>query len=121
VKIVVTAAGTDLEAPTSPLFGRCPVYLFVDTETESFEALENPEMDALRGAGFQAPKFVAERGARAVVTGKVGPNAFKALQTAGLPVYLFEGGTVREAVEAYTLGKLQRADAANVPTHTGEN
>lgn len=119
MRIVVTANGTDLDAPTSPVFGRCPVYVFVDTETMHFEAMGNPELDALRGAGFQAAELVVERGAQAVMTGNVGPNAFSVFQSSGVPVYLSGCGTVREAVEAYETGRLQPVEEANVPTHSG--
>jgi predicted Fe-Mo cluster-binding NifX family protein len=119
VKIVVTSSGTDLNAPASPVFGRCLVYVLVDTETMHLKALENPAIGTLRGAGFQAAEFVVGCGAQAVVTGNVGPNAFAVLQASGLPVYLSGGGTVREAVEAYKTGRLQPAEEANVPTHSG--
>jgi predicted Fe-Mo cluster-binding NifX family protein len=119
VKVVVTANGTDLDTPASPVFGRCPVYVFVDTGTMCFEAVGNPELDTLRGAGFEAADFVVERGAQAVVTGNVGPNAFRVFQASGVPVYLSAGGTVREAVEAYETGRLQPVEGANVPTHSG--
>ena len=84
-----------------------------------FEAMGNPEFDALRGAGFQAAEFVIERGAQAVMTGNVGPNAFSVFQSSGVPVYLSGSGTVREAVEAYETGRLQPVEAANVSTHSG--
>jgi predicted Fe-Mo cluster-binding NifX family protein len=119
VKIVVTANGTDLDALTSPLFGRCPAYVFVDPEAMHLEAVENPATSTLRGAGFQAAEFVVERGAQAVVTGNVGPNAFKVLQALGVPVYLSGGGTVREAIDAYKIGRLRPMEEANVPTHSG--
>jgi predicted Fe-Mo cluster-binding NifX family protein len=119
VRIVVTASSTDLEAPVSPVFGRCPVYVFVDTETMHFEAVGNPELDALRGIGFATAEFVVERGARAVMTGHVGPNAFRVFQSSGVPVYLSAGGTVREAVRAYKAGLLQPVQGADVPTHCG--
>lgn len=118
-KIVVTANGTGLDAPISSAFGRCPVCLLVDMETKRFEAFENPEKESLRGAGFHTPEFIVEQGAQAVVTGSVGPNAFRTLQALGIPVYLFEGGTVQEAIEAYTAGRLQPLEKANVPTHSG--
>jgi len=119
MKVVVTSSGTDLEAQVNPAFGRCPVYLFVDAETMQFEAVENPAMDAAGGAGIQAAQFVVERGAQAVVTGNVGPNAFQVLQSADVPVYLFGGGTVRQAVEAYKAGELSAAGDASKPTHAG--
>jgi predicted Fe-Mo cluster-binding NifX family protein len=119
VKIVVTANGIDLDAPTSPVFGRCPFYVFVDIGTMHFEAVGNSEFDALRGAGFEAAEFVLERGAQAVVTSNVGPNAFRVFQSSGVPVYISGGGTVREAVEAYETGRLQPVEGASVPTHSG--
>jgi len=119
MKVVVTANGTHLDAPTSPVFGRCPTYVFVDTETMQFEAVENPSVASAGGAGIQAAQFVIERGAQAAITGNVGPNAFDVLAAAGVPVYLFGGGTVREAVEAFKAGQLSAAGAASTPAHAG--
>jgi predicted Fe-Mo cluster-binding NifX family protein len=119
MKIVVTANGTDLDAPASPVFGRCPTYIFVDTETMAFEAVDNPAMSAPGGAGIQAAQFVIEQGAQAVLTGNVGPNAFNVFQAANVPIYLLTGGTVREAVEAYKAGRLQSTADANVQAHAG--
>ncbi|MBN1814960.1 MAG: NifB/NifX family molybdenum-iron cluster-binding protein [Anaerolineae bacterium] len=119
MKIVVTANGAVLDAQAHPAFGRCPTYIFVDTETMQFEAVENLAANAAGGAGIQAAQFVVERGAQAVVTGNVGPNAFQVLQPAGVPVYLFSGGTVRQAVEAYKAGKLSATGDASKPAHAG--
>jgi predicted Fe-Mo cluster-binding NifX family protein len=120
MKVAVTANGVDLNAPISPVFGRCPTYILVDTETMHVEAMVNSGKRSLRGAGFDAPELIAERGAQAVVTGSVGPNAFRVLQDLGVPVYLYKRGTVREAIDAYQAGQLQPAEGANVPTHSGE-
>ena len=81
MKIVVTANGADLSAQTSPIFGRCPTYVFVDTESMAFEAIENPAVSASGGAGIQAAQFVIERGAQAVLTGSMGPNATQVFQS----------------------------------------
>lgn len=64
MKIVVTSNGRDLDAPVSPVFGRCPVYVFVDTDTMQSEAVDNPTMSAAGGAGIQAAQFVVEQTAR---------------------------------------------------------
>ena len=119
MRVVVTANSAGLDAPASPVFGRCPMYVFVDTETMAFEAVENPAINAAGGAGIQAAQFVIERGAQAVVTGNVGPNASNVLQPAGVSVHLFGGGTVRQAVEAYKGGQLPAAGGANVQAHAG--
>jgi predicted Fe-Mo cluster-binding NifX family protein len=112
VRVVVTANGADLDAPASPVFGRCPIYVFVETENMQSEAIENPALGAASGAGIQAAQFVVEQGARAVVTGNIGPNALDIFQSAGLPIYLCAGGTVREAVEALKAGQLSVAGSS---------
>jgi predicted Fe-Mo cluster-binding NifX family protein len=119
MKIVISAQGENLDAPASPVFGRCPAYLFVDAETMQFEAMPNPAMNQGGGAGIQAAQFVVERGAQAVLTGNLGPNAFDVLQAAGVPGYLVAEGTVRQAVEAFQAGQLQPMRAANVSSHAG--
>jgi predicted Fe-Mo cluster-binding NifX family protein len=125
MKIVVSANGADLDAPASPVFGRCLTYIFVETEMAgkdrplAFEAVENPAINAAGGAGIQAAQFIVGRGAQAVVTGNVGPNAFNVFQSAGVPIYLFGGGTVREAIGAFSAGKLQSVADANVQAHAG--
>jgi predicted Fe-Mo cluster-binding NifX family protein len=119
MKVVVTANGRDLDASVSPVFGRCRAYVFVDTETMQFEAVENPALSAGGGAGIQAAQFVIERGAQAILTGNVGPNAFGVLESASVPVCLLGGGTVREAIEAYKAGQLQPLRGANVSAHSG--
>lgn len=119
MKIIVTAEGNDLNAPTSARFGRCPTFVFVETETLAFEAVPNPATSAPGGAGIQAAQFVVEHGAQAVLTGNVGPNAANVFQAADIPVYLNSETTVRGAVEAFEAGQLSTANGATVEAHTG--
>jgi predicted Fe-Mo cluster-binding NifX family protein len=119
MKIVVTASGSHLDAPISPVFGRCPLYMFVDTETLAFEAVENPAISSSAGAGIQAAQFVVGRGAQALLTGNIGPNAASALQAADVPVYQVFEGTVQQAVEMFQQGRLPLIGGANVPSHSG--
>lgn len=119
MKIVVTANGTGLDASASPIFGRCPVFVFFDTETMETEGLANPAISSGGGAGIQAAQFISAHGAQAVITGNVGPNAFDVLQAAQVPVYPFNGGTVQQAVEAFQQGGLQAVSTATSgPGHT---
>jgi predicted Fe-Mo cluster-binding NifX family protein len=93
--------------------------VFVDTETLEFEAIPNPAMNQAGGAGIQAAQFVVSKGAQAVLTGSLGPNAFGVLQAAGVPGYLVGEGTVRQAVEAHQAGQLRPMAGANVAGHAG--
>jgi predicted Fe-Mo cluster-binding NifX family protein len=119
VIIVIAANATNLDAPASPVFGRCPAYVFVDTESMQFEGVENPAIGTASGAGIQAAQFVIERGAQAVVTDNVGPNAFNVFQSAGVPIYLSGSGTVREMAEAFKAGQLQSVADPNIRAGMG--
>jgi predicted Fe-Mo cluster-binding NifX family protein/CheY-like chemotaxis protein len=101
MRVCVSSTGTTLDAPIDPRFGRCAYFLFVDSETLEFESVENPNARESGGAGIVSAQFVANRGAGAVVTGRVGPNAERALRSARIEVVAVSGGTAREAVEAF--------------------
>jgi predicted Fe-Mo cluster-binding NifX family protein len=119
MKVVVSSLGENLDAPASPVFGRCSTYVLVDTETMEFEALPNPAMNQGGGAGIQAAQYVVNQGAQAVLSGNLGPNAFDVLQAAGVPGYLISEGTIRQAVDAYKAGQLLPMGGANVAAHAG--
>jgi predicted Fe-Mo cluster-binding NifX family protein len=119
MRIVVSSQGDNLDSEASPVFGRCPVYVFVDTETMAFEAVTNPAMNQGGGAGIQAAQFVVNQGAEAVLSGNLGPNAFDVLQAARVPGFLIADGTVSQAVEAYREGQLQPMAGPNVAAHAG--
>ena len=119
MKIAVPTHGNNLDSPASSVFGRCPTYIFIETETMAFEALPNPAMNQPGGAGIQAAQFVVNQGAKAVLTGNLGPNAMDVLQAADVPGYLIADGTVRQAVEQFKEGRLQPMPAGNVAAHSG--
>jgi predicted Fe-Mo cluster-binding NifX family protein len=119
MKIVVTANGKGLEAPTSPFFGRCPWYVLVETDTLECETLSNPAQGAAGGAGIQAAQYLVGQGVQGVVSGNVGPNAFQVLRAAGIPVYVSAKGTVQQAVESFQSGQLEAVKAPTAPSHIG--
>jgi predicted Fe-Mo cluster-binding NifX family protein len=52
-----------------------------------------------------------------VITGNIGPNAFKTLNTAGVKIFLTEKQTVREAIDSFKAGKLKEVKQASVEGH----
>ncbi len=111
MQIVIPANGADLDAPASPVFGRCQTFIFVDPETLAFTVLPNPALDAPGGAGVQAAQTVVQRGVAAVIAPSLGPNAFRVIQAAGIPVYQQQGATVRDVLNAFNTGQLPRLEA----------
>jgi len=119
MKVAVSATGKDLDCQVDPRFGRCQYFIFVNPVTMEFEALDNEGLMASGGAGVQAAQLVAQRGAKALITGNLGPNAASALSASGIKVYLVPGGTVKDVIEGYRAGSLSEAGGATVPPHFG--
>lgn len=119
MKVAVAASGDNLEAPVEPRFGRCPMFLVVDTESMEFQAIQNPGALAGQGAGVQAAQLISDAGAEAVIAGNYGPNAYQALSAGGIKVMTGASGTVSDAIEAFNAGRLQALNDASVRPHSG--
>lgn len=119
MKICVTSQGPDLDSAVDPRFGRCGYFVFVDSDSLEFEALPNPNLDAMGGAGIQSGQLMISRGVGAVLTGNVGPNAFRTLEAAGIKVLTGASGTVRETLDRYKKGELAGAAGPTAPAHSG--
>ncbi len=118
MKIAVTSTGQDLDAQVDPRFGRAAYLVIVDVDTLEFSVIDNAtNRNAFKGAGIQAAAAVCDNGAEALLTGFCGPNAFKALDAAGIKVANDVTGTIREAVDFYKAGNCTYADAANTDGH----
>jgi len=113
LKICLTSTGESLRSPLSPRFGRCPYFLIVDTEKGSLQAIKNGSAGAARGAGIAAAQTVSDAGCEVLITGNVGPNAFYALEAAGIKVFTGAlGASCEQALRDYNEGKLSAASAA---------
>jgi len=103
MKIVVSAAGMDLDSAVDPRFGRAAFLLIIDSATGTLlEAIDNSQgRDAAQGAGIAAAALVADKGVGAILTGRVGPKALPVVERAGIRVVSDVSGTVREAVQKF--------------------
>jgi len=117
--ICVSAIASNLDAALDPRFGRCAYFIIVDPENMRFNAIPNSGVEATGGAGIQAAQTIANNGAKTVITGNVGPNAFKALSAAGIEIVTGASGTVREVVEKYNKGEYSKTTAPTVSGHHG--
>lgn len=118
MKVAISAAQPEMNAQVDARFGRARLFVIYDTETGTFETLENTQqMNAVQGAGVQTAQNLANAKVDAVISGHCGPKAFRTLQTAGIDIYSEVEGTVAEAVEAFKSGKLRKADAPDVGGH----
>lgn len=119
MKICITSDGKSLDSKVDPRFGRCRYFIIADTEISEFEAIENPNIEAMGGAGIQSAQLVTSKGVKVVLTGNVGPNAFQTLQAAGINIFSGVTGIVKEVVEEYKNGKLKATSGPSVGSKFG--
>jgi predicted Fe-Mo cluster-binding NifX family protein len=118
MKMAITATGKELASPMDARFGRAKFFVVVDTDTNELAAYDNAQnLNVAQGAGIQAAETVARLGVEAVVTGNVGPKAFRVLNAAGIKIHLSGGCTVADAIRRFKAGELQAASTANVDGH----
>ena len=117
--VAISSTGTSLESKVDPRFGRCPFFIIYDTENDSFEHVENQARQAMGGAGIQTGQMIADRGVKAIITGNVGPNAFRVLLTAEVKIYSGVSGQISDALQNLKDGKLQETSAPDVSSHFG--
>lgn len=119
MKIAVTSNGKDIESKVDKSFGRAKWFLLIDSETSDFEIHSNEQnLNAAQGAGIQAAQNVAKLGAKTVLTGNVGPNAFKALSAASIRMFLIKGDvTVKQALVEWKEGKLPEITESTIEGH----
>ncbi|MFC1501359.1 NifB/NifX family molybdenum-iron cluster-binding protein [Elusimicrobiota bacterium] len=114
MKICVTSQGNTLGSDVDARFGRCKYFIFVDTDTLEFEAVSNSNIDVSSGAGTQAGQTVADKDVKAVLSGDIGPKAFRVLQSAGIDIYIGIDGKVKDAVENFKQGKYKPKGTAGI-------
>jgi len=121
MKVAISSTGTDLDAQIDTRFGRCAFFLLIETDTMAFDCFDNSAMALGGGAGIQAAQLVADKGARAVITGNCGPNAVQTLTAGGVELFAGQSGTVRAAIEKFKNKQLSSTGSANVADHYGMN
>ncbi len=119
MKLAIPAAGQELEAPIARNFGRCDLFLVVDTEAWTVEIIVNTAVEEPSGAGVAAAAAVMEGGVQAVIVGNLGPRAAQALLSGGISVFRGSDGSIREQVEACLAGRLEKVTAPTVAEKHG--
>jgi len=119
VKICITSEGNNLDSNVDPRFGRCRYFIFLDTDTGNFEAVENTGINQSGGAGIQAAQLIISQGVKAVLTGNVGPNAFQGLNAGKIGIYTGISGSIKDAIALYKTGKLKATLSATASSKSG--
>jgi len=109
MKVAVTSMGKDTDSEVSPVFARCPYFIFAEIENKKIkktEAIKNESAKQIGGAGISAAQSVAEKKVNSVITGNIGPRASMVLDRFNIKVYR-SSGTVKEALLKFIENKLE--------------
>ncbi len=119
MKICITSQGNTLESQVDPRFGRCQYFVVHDTETSQSEFIDNKNKDGMGGVGVQSGQMIIEKGVKAVLTGNVGPNAYRTLEAGNIEIITGVFGKLKEVIESYEAGKYKATDGPSVKSHFG--
>ena len=114
MKVAVSSMGKGLASQVSPVFGRCPWFVIVETDGKKITGhkdVKNASAMQAGSAGIMAAQQAGNDGAEAVISGAVGPRAFAVFSQLGITAYQSIAGTVEGNVKALLEGKLQPISA----------
>lgn len=112
MRIAVTAQDNGFNAYVDQRFGRAKCFAIIDIENREIRNIDNTQnLNAKEGAGIQAAQTIANNNASVLITGNIGPKAYRTLNSAGIEVYIGAKGTVEKAVESYLNGQLEKASS----------
>ncbi len=109
MKIIVSSTGDNLDSAVDSRFARCRYFIVFDTDSYEWKAIPNDSAFAGGGAGVQSAQLAAREGAKAIITGNIGPNASQTLSASGIKIFTGITGTVKDAIEKYKKGELKES------------
>lgn len=108
MKICIPTMGEDgLENIVGEHFGRVPTYTIVDLDTNEVKVIPNTS-EHMGGYGYP-PEIMAKEGVDIMICRGLGRRAIMMFEELGIEVYIGASGTVKETVEAFKHGLLQKA------------
>ncbi len=118
MKIAISAAGKNNESLLDIRFGRCEYFQIHDTESGEVKILENKGQNSSGGAGIVSANQLIDEKVEVIITGNLGPNAFKLIQKAGTKAYKCGNIAISSVLEKYNKGELEEIKMFG-PAHHG--
>jgi predicted Fe-Mo cluster-binding NifX family protein len=103
MKIAFATDGNNLKDEVALHFGRAKNFLIFDTEKETFEVFENPE---IKGKELP-PDFLKSQNVDIVIVFSLGPMAFEKFKNYKIKVLKAIEGTILENLKAFEENKLK--------------
>jgi predicted Fe-Mo cluster-binding NifX family protein len=110
MKVAFATNGKNLEGEIALHFGRAKKFLIFDTEKETFEVFENPE---IKGKELP-PDFLKSQDVDAVIAFSLGPRAFEKFKNYKIKVLKAIEGMILENLKAFEENKLKELSKEDI-------
>jgi len=108
MKICIPTMGENgLDNLVGEHFGRVPTYTIVDLDTNNVKVIPNTSHHM--GGQVDPPEIMAREGVNVMICQGLGRRAITMFEEFGIEVYIGASGTVKDAIEAFKQGTLQKA------------
>ncbi len=108
MKICIPTTGKKgLDESVGEHFGRVPTYTIVDLETNDIKVISNTSHH-MGGEGYP-PELMVKEGVNVMVCRGLGRRAITMFEEYGIDVYIGATGSVKDAIDAFKSGNLQKA------------
>ena len=104
MKIAFATDGNNLKNKVALHFGRAKNFLIFDTEKETFEVFENPEIERKE----LPPDFLKSQNVDVVIVFSLGPRAFEKFKNYKIEVLKAIEGTILENLKTFEENKLKK-------------
>lgn len=115
--LIIGADGNNLQSNIAKRFGHAAYYLIYNSESKSFEAVENIDHDHSHSALYD----FLDKGTEAFIVGNVGPHAFEILKSGNAKIFLARKMTAEQAINALSNNELEKLDEPTVKRSIGHN
>ena len=92
-------------------FGRVPTYTVVDLDTNKVKVIPNTSHHM--GGQVDPPEIMAREGVSVMICQGLGRRAINMFESLGITVYIGASGMVRDAVDMFKKGNLQKASESD--------
>ena len=102
MKTVITSTGDNTSAKFDLRFGRCSWFCIYNEDSKQIEFIENPNKNAMGGAGIKSAEQMAEIGAGKVISGDFGPKAKELLNQLKIQMVIMKDNqkTIKEIIDS---------------------
>jgi predicted Fe-Mo cluster-binding NifX family protein len=92
-------------------FGRVPTYTIINLENDDVKVIQNTSHHT-GGQGYP-PEIMANEGVNVMICRGLGRRAISMFEDIGIEVYIGATGTVKNAINDFKQGKLQKANISD--------